>query len=217
VNTDNTVALFDLGAIGIPDRGTPVADGLRSPGIRALATQMSSPRPGQPDGELIATLESCREALTRFAIWLARDRAVAEDIVQETMLRAWRARKGLREPAAVRAWLFTIARREHARLYDRKRLLLVDIDTFRDGEEAEFLQYDDDPRISDLRRAILALPDDYRVPLVMQTLGGFTTAEIASELNLSLTAVLTRLFRARNRLRELCGTTVPDTDVTADE
>ena len=162
-------------------------------------------------------LESWREALTGFALWLARDRSVAEDIVQETMLRAWRARKALREPAAVRAWLFTIARREHARLYDRKRLLLVDIDTYGDGEEADFLQYDDDPRISDLRRAILALPDDYRVPLVMQILGGFTTAEIASELNLSLTAVLTRLFRARNRLRELCGTTVPDTDVTADE
>jgi DNA-directed RNA polymerase specialized sigma24 family protein len=44
----------------------------------------------------------------------------------------------------------------------------------------------------------------------MQTVGGFTTAEIASELNLSVTAVLTRLFRARNRLRELCGTAVPD-------
>ncbi len=178
---------------------------------------MSSPRPEQSDGELIATLESYREALTRFAIWLARDRSVAEDLVQETMLRAWRARKGLREPAAVRAWLFTIVRREHARLYDRKRLSLVDIDTYSDGEEAEFLQYDDDPRIGDLRRAILGLPDDYRVPLVMQILGGFTTAEIASELNLSLTAVLTRLFRARNRLRELCGTAPPDTDVTAGE
>jgi RNA polymerase sigma-70 factor, ECF subfamily len=178
---------------------------------------MSSPTPGQPDGDLIAMLESYREALTRFAIWLARDRSVAEDLVQETMLRAWRAQKGLREPAAVRAWLFTIVRREHARLYDRKRLSLVDIDEYSDGEEAELLQYDDDPRIGDLRRAILRLPDDYRVPLVMQTLCGFTTAEIASELNLSVTAVLTRLFRARNRLRELCGTASPDTDVTAGE
>jgi RNA polymerase sigma-70 factor (ECF subfamily) len=60
---------------------------------------------------------------------------------------------------------------------------------------------------------MLMLPDDYRVPLVMQTLGGFTTAEIASELNLSVTAVLTRLFRARNRLRQLCGTAPPDADV----
>jgi RNA polymerase sigma-70 factor, ECF subfamily len=172
---------------------------------------MTSPTPGQPDGDLIAMLESYREALTRFAIWLARDRSVAEDLVQETMLRAWRAQKGLREPAAVRAWLFTIVRREHARLYDRKRLSFVDIDEYNDGEETELLQYDDDPRIGDLRRAILRLPDDYRVPLVMQTLGGFTTAEIASELNLSVTAVLTRLFRARNRLRELCGTSSPDT------
>ena len=216
VTPDNTLVSFDRGVTGIPDRGIPVAGGLRSPGIRALA-QMSTPRPGQSDGELIATLESYRETLTRFAIWLARDRSVGEDLVQETMLRAWRARKGLREPAAVRAWLFTIVRREHARLYDRKRLSLVDIDTYSDGEEADFLQYDDDPRISDLRRAILSLPDDYRVPLVMQILGGFTTAEIATELNLSLTAVLTRLFRARNRLRELCGTAPSDTDVTADE
>jgi RNA polymerase sigma-70 factor, ECF subfamily len=53
------------------------------------------------------------------------------------------------------------------------------------------------------------------VPLVMQTLGGFTTAEIAAELNLSVTAVLTRLFRARNRLRELCGTAPSDTDAPA--
>jgi RNA polymerase sigma-70 factor (ECF subfamily) len=134
---------------------------------------MSSPGPGQSDGELIAMLESCREALTRFAIWLARDRSVAEDI--------------------------------------------VDIDTYSESEEAQVFQHDDDPRMSDLRRAILSLPDDYRVPLVMQILGGFTTAEIASELNLSVTAVLTRLFRARNRLRELCGTAPPDTDMTAGE
>jgi RNA polymerase sigma-70 factor, ECF subfamily len=212
VSSDNTVAVFDFSATGIPDRGATVASGLPSGHL-----QMSSPRPGQSDDELIAMLESCREALTRFALWLARDRSVAEDIVQETMLRAWLARKGLREPAAIHAWLFTIVRREHARLYDRKRLPLVDIDAYSDGEEAKFLQYDDDPRIGDLRRAILRLPDDYRVPLVMQTLGGFTTAEIASELNLSVTAVLTRLFRARNRLRELCDTASPDTDVTAEE
>jgi RNA polymerase sigma-70 factor (ECF subfamily) len=59
----------------------------------------------------------------------------------------------------------------------------------------------------DLRRAILRLPDDYREPLVMQVLGGYSTAEIAKEMNLSIPAVLTRLFRARNRLREIYGLT----------
>jgi RNA polymerase sigma-70 factor (ECF subfamily) len=51
----------------------------------------------------------------------------------------------------------------------------------------------------------MQLPDEYREPLVLQVLGGFSTAEIASQLGLSQAAVLTRLFRARNRLRTLYG------------
>ena len=51
----------------------------------------------------------------------------------------------------------------------------------------------------------MRLPLEYREPLVLQVLGGFSTEEIARELSLSSTAVLTRLFRARNKLRVLCG------------
>ena len=58
-----------------------------------------------------------------------------------------------------------------------------------------------DAGLQDLRGAIMQLPDEYREPLVMQVLGGFSTAEIAAELGLTQAAVLTRLFRARNRLR----------------
>ena len=61
------------------------------------------------------------------------------------------------------------------------------------------------PGCDDLRRAIMQLPDEYREPLVLQVLGGFTTAEIAAELGLTQAAVLTRLFRARNRLRMIYG------------
>src|ERR1700755_1364259 len=74
---------------------------------------------------LFATL---RPELLRFAWWLARDRAVAEDVVQEALLRAWRSRASLKDPAAARGWLLTIVRREHARLYERKRLEVVDLD-----------------------------------------------------------------------------------------
>jgi RNA polymerase sigma-70 factor (ECF subfamily) len=62
-----------------------------------------------------------------------------------------------------------------------------------------------DGELLDLRGAILQLPDEYREPLVMQVLGGYSTAEIAKEMNLSTPAVLTRLFRARNRLRAIYG------------
>ena len=172
-----------------------------------FSLQSKTGGPSEADGQLIRLFESYRVDLTRFALWLARDPTVAEDLVQETLLRAWRSRGALREQTAVRPWLFTIARREYARLYERKRLPLVDIHECELQEDEALARYDEDPEIDDLRRAILRLPDEYRIPLIMQVLGGLSTAEIAAELKLSGAAVLTRLYRARNRLRELYGTT----------
>jgi len=151
-------------------------------------------------------LETLRPDLVRFAFWLARDRAVAEDVVQETLIRAWKSRDELKEPSAARPWLLTIVRREHARLYERKRLPTVDVEHVEAlGDPA--LASDGDAGLEDLRRAIMQLPDEYREPLVMQVLGGLSTAEIAGELGLTQPAVLTRLFRARNRLRTIYGLT----------
>ena len=165
------------------------------------------PAAGDP---IVRLFESMRPDLLRFAHWLARDRALAEDIVQEALLRAWRSRDALKDQAAARAWLLTIVRREHARLYERKRLELVALD---EGIEPEGMPSPPGPdsEIDSLHGAILKLPLEYREPLIMQVLGGFSTAEIAEELSLSSTAVLTRLFRARNKLRTLYGLTpAPD-------
>ncbi len=149
-----------------------------------------------------------RPDLLRFAQWLARDRSIAEDIVQEALLRAWRSRDALKEPAAARAWLLTIVRREHARLYERKRLELVALD---DAVEIpdKGAAAASDAQLLTLRYAIMKLPIEYREPLVMQVLGGFSAEEIGRELGLTNTAVLTRLFRARSKLRGLCGPEQP--------
>jgi RNA polymerase sigma-70 factor (ECF subfamily) len=164
-----------------------------------------TPKPGAEAApmaleRLFATL---RPELLRFAWWLARDRAIAEDVVQEALLRAWRSREALKDPAAARGWLLTIVRREHARLYERKRLEIVDLDEVIAAEDTQLAAEGDE--MVGLRLAMTQLPDDYRIPLVMQVLGGFTTDEIARELTLSTAAVLTRLFRARNRLRSIYG------------
>jgi RNA polymerase sigma-70 factor (ECF subfamily) len=66
-----------------------------------------------------------------------------------------------------------------------------------------------------MRRAIFALDEDYREPLVLQVLMGFSTGEIARELGLTQGAVLTRLFRARQRLRRDLGVTGPAEDEEA--
>jgi RNA polymerase sigma-70 factor (ECF subfamily) len=159
-------------------------------------------------GPFARLLESLRPDLVRFAYWLARDRSVAEDVVQETLIRAWKSRGELKDPAATRPWLLTIVRREHARLYERKRLSTVDVDDAQVQGDPALLDRDSgesDARLDDLRRAIMKLPDEYREPLVMQVLGGLSTAQIGEELGLTQAAVLTRLFRARNKLREVYG------------
>jgi len=57
--------------------------------------------------------------LYRFAFWLCGNEALAHDLTQEAYLRAWRSLDNLRETAAAKAWLITILRREHARLYEQ--------------------------------------------------------------------------------------------------
>ena len=185
--------------------------GMRNSGTETPVSSNDGSALGATAGDpLVRLFESMRPDLLRFAHWLARDRALAEDIVQEALLRAWRSRDALKDQAAARAWLLTRVRREHARLYERKRLELVALD---DGIEPEGMPSPPGPdsEIDSLRGAILKLPLEYREPLIMQVLGGFSTAEIAEELSLSSTAVLTRLFRARNKLRTLYGLTpAPD-------
>jgi RNA polymerase sigma-70 factor (ECF subfamily) len=168
-----------------------------------------------PQASVTQLFESMRPDLLRFAHWLARDRSLAEDIVQESLLRAWRSRDTLKDRGAARAWLLTIVRREHARLYERKRLELVSLDEALESQ-APAKAADPESDLFTLRNAIMRLPIEYREPLVLQVLGGFSTEEIARELALSSTAVLTRLFRARNKLRAFCGMS-PAPDVSTSE
>jgi len=144
--------------------------------------------------------EPLRADLFRFAFWLARDRSIAEDVVQETLLRAWRSLDSLTDDGAAKPWLLTIARREHARLFERKRLDTVNVDALTIAEDPA-LARTDDHESADIHAAILALPDDYREPLVLQVLMGYSTDEIAGQLGLTNGAVLTRLCRARQKLR----------------
>jgi RNA polymerase sigma-70 factor (ECF subfamily) len=180
--------------------------------VSSISARLRAPDPRDPVTQLF---ESLRPDLLRFAQWLARDRAIAEDIVQEALLRAWRSRDALKDPSAARPWLLTIVRREHARLYERKRLELVSLDDAIEIAPGAGTAESEDQLFA-LRHAIMKLPIQYREPLVLQVLGGFSTEEIARELALSSTAVLTRLFRARNKLRVLCGMTAMG-DVTVSE
>ena len=137
----------------------------------------------------------------RYAAWLSRDRTVAEDVVQESLLRAWKSLDALRDDAAAKHWLLTIVRRENARYFERRRLDTVDVDELTPSQEA-LLADQPDHELDDVREAIYRLDDDYREPLVLQVLMGYSTNEIGQLMGLRQGAVLTRLHRARLKLKE---------------
>ena len=138
----------------------------------------------------------------RYAAWLSRDKSVAEDVVQEALLRAWKSLDALRDDDAAKPWLLTIVRRENARYFERRRLETVDIDNLTASQSALLAEAPNE-ELADLREAIFGLDDDYREPLVLQVLMGYSTNEIAEQMDLKQGAVLTRLHRARAKLKDV--------------
>jgi RNA polymerase sigma-70 factor (ECF subfamily) len=155
-----------------------------------------------------ALCKKLRPDLLRFAHWLTHNKALAEDVLQEALLRAWKSRNSLLHEGAAKAWLCTIIRNEYARTFERKRLVMVDVDSLIAMDDPA-LAADDEQGFDDIREALRGLPEHYRRPLEMQVRMGYSIVEIASQLNLSTSAVLTRLFRARNQLRAACGSDQP--------
>jgi len=145
----------------------------------------------------------------RYAAWLSREKAIAEDVVQEALLRALKSLDALRDDAAAKPWLLTIVRRENARYFERRRLETVDIDNLTASQAALLADQPDDD-LNDMRSAIYELDDDYREPLVLQVLMGFSTNEIAEQMGLKQGAVLTRLHRARAKLKDVMDNAVVD-------
>ena len=114
----------------------------------------------------------------RYAAWLCRDKAIAEEVVQEALLRAWKSLDALRDAAAAKQWLLTIVRRENARYFERRRLETVDIDNLTASQSALLAEAPTE-ELNDVARGNFGLEDDYREPLVLQVLMGFSTKEIA--------------------------------------
>jgi len=147
-------------------------------------------------------VRACSPELYRYGYWLCRDRFTAQDLVQETFARAWKSWDDLRDDKAAKSWLYTILRNEHARLFERKRL---DIDDTQELDELVDRSGRDPAQELELRDAVNTLPPAYREPLLLQTIGGYSCAEIAEIMNLTEGAVMTRLTRARIALRRADG------------
>ncbi len=159
-------------------------------------------------------------SLYRLALRLSGNASVAEDLVQETYLKALEAFSGLRDPGRVRPWLFQILSRlvtdrhrvagrevpiddaeelDRFSLYDR--ITNEDPFPYSDRLHDDFLAHFQD---EDVRRALLALPEVYRVPLVLVYAEEMSYRELAEMLGCPVGTVMSRLYRGRKALeREL--------------
>lgn len=147
-----------------------------------------------------ALVHALHTDIYRYAYWLVKDKAVAEDIVQETFLRAWKSLDSLKDEKAAKSWLITILRRENARRFERKQFDLVDMDDVSLPDDSHSNETEIEHR--ELRRLMSGLSEEYREPLILQIMFGYSGDEIAVQLDLNKNTVMTRLFRARNQLKE---------------
>lgn len=100
--------------------------------------------------------------------------------------------------AQAKAWLMTILRNEYARSFSRRK----NDSSLEDIDESQVPSMPSFEAGLEAAQVVGLLPETYREPLLLQVLGGFTCAEIAGMLGTSEGAVMTRLTRARQALRQ---------------
>jgi RNA polymerase sigma-70 factor (ECF subfamily) len=146
---------------------------------------------------------------------LVRCRSDADDLVQDTLLRAYHARDRFRPGTSVRAWTTTILRRQFltGAMRAKRRGLKTDTDSggvldaavdrgaTPYGDEASNVDALDDRLDEDVRRALHRVPEIYRTSFLLATVWNLTCREIGRELHVPAGTVMSRVHRARERLR----------------
>jgi RNA polymerase sigma-70 factor, ECF subfamily len=139
--------------------------------------------------------------LRRYARALVGDRATADDLVQDTLERAWAKLHLYRRGTDLRAWLFTVMHNVHVNRVRASRVT----DPLEDEmpELAQRAPQGDALLVRDLDRAITRLPAEQRAVLLLVTLEEMSYEQVARTLGIPIGTVMSRLSRAREKLRAM--------------
>jgi RNA polymerase sigma-70 factor (ECF subfamily) len=169
--------------------------------------------PGKENDAREEAMLGCFESLYRTALRLTGNKAYAEDLVQETYLRAWRSLSQLHGPSGVRPWMFRILRTgfiDRLRRESKRPKLVTDVEKMLSAPEQL-----SPPEVSDVKdrqnldevfdqeimSAMTELRDEERLALLFQAVGGLNYREISEALECPLGTVMSRLHRAKRWLR----------------
>ena len=143
--------------------------------------------------------------LRAYAMTLAGSAATADDLVQDTLLKAWGAADSFVEGSNIRAWLFVILRNTYFSLYRKRGREVQDTD----GAYSERLSVQGTQEsavaLSDFRVALARLPEEQREVLILVGASGLSYEEAAELCGVAVGTVKSRVNRARARLADLLG------------
>jgi len=153
------------------------------------------------------------------ALRMTRNRADAEDLMQETFTKAWRAFDSYQQGTNLRAWLFRILTNTYINKYNSqlrrpieteldeveelylfKRLGAFDQSQLSQSAEDQMLEMFTDDEV---KNAIEELPETFRIPLLMSDVEGFSYKEIAEILDIPIGTVMSRLHRGRKAMQKM--------------
>lgn len=160
---------------------------------------MSEPASFRDD--LIRTIPSLRA----FAISLAQNNDRADDLVQETLVKAWDKQASFHLGTNLKAWLFTILRNEFYSQMRKRGREVQDTDGLLTARVAVHPSQQGSLDLKDFRKALETLPEDQREAIILIGASGFSYEEAADICGCAVGTIKSRVSRARTRLQDMLG------------
>lgn len=178
----------------------------QSPGVRADVPEIADDpkdRTSLSDAEFKKQLAEVIPHLRAFGRSLSGNRDVADDLVQETLLKAWAARERFQAGTNMRAWTFIILRNYYLSQMRRSRFRGEWDELAADRLLAAPAGQDKQVELSDMQRALMQLPQSQREALILVGAGGFAYEEAAEICEVAVGTIKSRVARGRAALEQI--------------